>query len=183
MPSTLYSAAIDLGATSGRVILGAWSKNRLTLTEAHRFPNAFRSLGTHDYWEIGTLWHEVQAGLHRSGRIRDLEVVHFLLQLAEHHGFGILAEHAHPLGKRVAVVDDDALPRKNRVRKRRDVERWLRRNLRRWSSVVRLRMGRLALLLRRLVLRYRVGMRRRTWRWGLGTRRGDCRRTSECCCS
>ncbi len=66
MPSTVYSAAIDLGATSGRVILGAWSKNRLTLTEAHRFPNAFRSLGTHDYWEIGTLWHEVQTGLRKA---------------------------------------------------------------------------------------------------------------------
>ena len=60
---TVYSAAIDLGATSGRVILGAWSKNRLTLREVHRFPNAFRSLGAHDYWDIGTLWHEVQAGL------------------------------------------------------------------------------------------------------------------------
>lgn len=66
MPSTLYSAAIDLGATSGRVILGAWSKNRLTLTETHRFPNVFRSLGAHDYWEIGTLWHEVQTGLRRA---------------------------------------------------------------------------------------------------------------------
>ena len=66
MSSTLYSAAIDLGATSGRVILGAWSKNRLTLTEVHRFPNTFRSLGAHDYWEIGTLWHEVQAGLRQA---------------------------------------------------------------------------------------------------------------------
>jgi rhamnulokinase len=66
MPSTLYSVAIDLGATSGRVILGAWSRNRLTLTEAHRFPNAFRSLGAHDYWEIGTLWHEVQVGLRKA---------------------------------------------------------------------------------------------------------------------
>ncbi len=63
MPQALFAAAIDLGATSGRVILGSWSKNRLTLQEVHRFPNAFRSLGEHDYWEIGTLWHEVQTGL------------------------------------------------------------------------------------------------------------------------
>jgi rhamnulokinase len=66
MPATVYSAAIDLGATSGRVILGAWAKNRLTLTEAHRFPNSFRSLGPHDYWDIGTLWHEVQTGLNKA---------------------------------------------------------------------------------------------------------------------
>lgn len=63
MPKTLYTAAVDLGATSGRVILGAWSKNKLTLTEAHRFPNAYRELGANAYWELGTFWHEVRTGL------------------------------------------------------------------------------------------------------------------------
>ena len=66
MASPLYTAAVDLGATSGRVMLGKWAANRLTLTEAHRFPNAFRSLGQHDYWDIGTLWHEVQTGLRKA---------------------------------------------------------------------------------------------------------------------
>jgi rhamnulokinase len=64
--STVYSAAIDLGATSGRVLLGAWSKNRLSLNEVHRFPNTFRSLGAHDYWEVAGLWAEVRAGLLRA---------------------------------------------------------------------------------------------------------------------
>ena len=66
MPSPVFSAAVDLGATSGRVILGQWSKNRLRLTEVHRFPNAFRSIDGHDYWEVGTLWHEVQTGLKKA---------------------------------------------------------------------------------------------------------------------
>jgi rhamnulokinase len=66
MPSVTYSAAVDLGATNGRVILGAWSKNRLKLTEVHRFPNALRSVGAHDYWDIGGLWHEVQCGLRKA---------------------------------------------------------------------------------------------------------------------
>jgi rhamnulokinase len=66
MSSTIYTAAVDLGATIGRVILGAWSKNRLTLTEVHRFPNSFRTLGGHDYWDIGTLWHEAQTGLRKA---------------------------------------------------------------------------------------------------------------------
>ena len=66
MSSTIYTAAVDLGATSGRVILGAWSKNRLTLTEVYRFPNSFRTLGGHDYWDIGTLWHEAQTGLRKA---------------------------------------------------------------------------------------------------------------------
>jgi rhamnulokinase len=68
MPSakTLHLAAVDLGATSGRIILGTWSKNRLALTEVHRFPNAIRSLGAHDYWELGALWHEIQTGLRKA---------------------------------------------------------------------------------------------------------------------
>ncbi len=66
MASALYCAAVDLGATSGRVILGIWSRNQLTLTEAHRFKNTFHTIGAHDYWEIGGLWHEVQTGLRKA---------------------------------------------------------------------------------------------------------------------
>jgi rhamnulokinase len=58
-----YHAAIDLGATSGRVILGAWDGRALTLTEAHRFPNAVRALAGHEYWDIPTLWQEIITGL------------------------------------------------------------------------------------------------------------------------
>jgi rhamnulokinase len=65
MPRALYSAALDFGATSGRVILGQWSNHRLTLTEVHRFPNSFRTLNGHDYWEIAGLWHEAQVGLRK----------------------------------------------------------------------------------------------------------------------
>jgi len=63
MPQTVHCAAIDLGATSGRVIVGTWSKNRLELTEVHRFPNQFRSLGANDYWDLPYLWGEARAGL------------------------------------------------------------------------------------------------------------------------
>jgi len=59
----LHVAAVDLGATSGRVMLGTWNGRRLEITEAHRFPNAFRSAGGHDYWDIAGLWGEVQKGL------------------------------------------------------------------------------------------------------------------------
>ena len=66
MSSTIYTAAVDFGATSGRVILGSWSKNKLTLNEVHRFPNTFRTLASHDYWDLGTLWHEAQTGLRKA---------------------------------------------------------------------------------------------------------------------
>lgn len=61
--SPLHCAAVDLGATSGRVIVGTWAKNKLTLTEVHRFPNAFASLHGHDYWNLPGLWSEIQTGL------------------------------------------------------------------------------------------------------------------------
>src|SRR3954468_18768588 len=60
---TIHCAAVDLGATSGRVIVGTWSRQRLTLTEVHRFPNGFKSLGGHDYWDIPGLWTEIVTGL------------------------------------------------------------------------------------------------------------------------
>ena len=65
----IHCAAVDLGATSGRVILGTWQTGRrgltprLSLQEVHRFPNALRSAGGHDYWDLPGLWSEVQAGL------------------------------------------------------------------------------------------------------------------------
>lgn len=64
--ATLPCAAVDLGATSGRVIVGAWSRGRLALDEVHRFPNAFRSLGANDYWDLPGLWHEVSVGLRKA---------------------------------------------------------------------------------------------------------------------
>jgi rhamnulokinase len=58
-----YCLAVDLGATSGRVIVGTWAKNRLTLTEVHRFLHSLRSVAGHDYWDVAGLWTEVQTGL------------------------------------------------------------------------------------------------------------------------
>jgi len=62
--STATVAAIDLGATSGRVIVGEFSAaDGLRLTEAYRFPNQFHTLDGRDYWDLGRLWSEVRAGL------------------------------------------------------------------------------------------------------------------------
>ena len=71
MASVIYSAAIDLGATSGRVIVGAWNGRRLVLTEVHRFANAFHGLGGHDYWDLPRLWHEIRTGLAETDSCED----------------------------------------------------------------------------------------------------------------
>ncbi|HXQ80741.1 MAG TPA: FGGY-family carbohydrate kinase [Opitutaceae bacterium] len=63
---SVHCAAVDLGATSGRVIVGVFSGRGLSLTEVHRFPNQFRSLAGHEYWDLPYIWGEVRAGLARA---------------------------------------------------------------------------------------------------------------------
>ena len=55
--------AVDLGAESGRVMLGNFDGNRLQLKEVHRFPNSGVRLGENLYWDVLRLWSEIQAGL------------------------------------------------------------------------------------------------------------------------
>lgn len=59
----LHCAAVDLGATSGRVMIGTWSRQQLNLREVHRFPNGVRQVGERAYWDIAGLWEQVQHGL------------------------------------------------------------------------------------------------------------------------
>jgi rhamnulokinase len=64
----VHCAAVDLGATSGRVIVGEWAAGRLAMTEVRRFPNQFRPLAGHEYWDLPYLWGEVRAGLAEAKR-------------------------------------------------------------------------------------------------------------------
>ena len=66
--------AIDLGAESGRVILGTLDRGRLALEELHRFPNQPVRLPTGLYWDTARLWHEIQQGLAVAGRERKIAV-------------------------------------------------------------------------------------------------------------
>ncbi|MEW6403801.1 MAG: rhamnulokinase family protein [Chloroflexota bacterium] len=54
--------AIDLGAESGRAILGRIDE-RLTLDEIHRFPNGPVRAGDHIHWDVLRLWAEIQYSL------------------------------------------------------------------------------------------------------------------------
>lgn len=65
MPATTNILAVDLGASSGRVLLGRWDGARFSLGEVHRFPNRQVAIGTHQYWNILGLWNEICAGLAR----------------------------------------------------------------------------------------------------------------------
>jgi rhamnulokinase len=64
-------AAVDLGASSGRVMVGRVGPNDLELTEVHRFPNNPVRLPDGLHWDILRLYHEVLAGLREATRADD----------------------------------------------------------------------------------------------------------------
>lgn len=66
--------AIDLGAESGRAMLGRLEQNRLELEELHRFPNQPVRLPDGLYWDSLRLFHEIREGLRIAGRERKLHL-------------------------------------------------------------------------------------------------------------
>ncbi len=55
--------AFDLGAESGRAVLGRLDGQRLALTEVHRFANVPVRMNGHLHWDLLALWRELKAGL------------------------------------------------------------------------------------------------------------------------
>ena len=55
--------AVDLGATSGRTILGSLVDGKLVQRELTRFPNPIIETGGHFFWDIYALYNEVVRGL------------------------------------------------------------------------------------------------------------------------
>lgn len=55
--------ALDLGASSGRVVVGRLNDEHLSLTETHRFPNEMIHIHNRIYWDILRLFHELKQGL------------------------------------------------------------------------------------------------------------------------
>ena len=63
-----YYFAVDLGATSGRTILGTLDNGRLAQEELTRFPNNLIETGCHFYWDIYALYFEMIRGLKEVAR-------------------------------------------------------------------------------------------------------------------
>ena len=64
--------AIDLGAESGRALLGTLSAGKLNVEELHRFPNTPVRVQSALYWDMLRLWHEIQHGIAVATRERGL---------------------------------------------------------------------------------------------------------------
>jgi len=63
--------AVDLGAESGRVILGKLVDNHLQLQEVYRFPNGGVRLGSHLFWDVLRLWSEIRTGIFQAANQSD----------------------------------------------------------------------------------------------------------------
>jgi rhamnulokinase len=63
MSASVSFLAVDLGASSGRVMDCRWDGARFAWHELHRFPNAGVRVGPSLYWDVLRIWSEVQNGL------------------------------------------------------------------------------------------------------------------------
>ena len=70
MKNKKYFYAVDLGATSGRTILGSLEDGRLEQEELTRFSNNLIETGGHFYWDIYALYLEMIKGLQEVARRR-----------------------------------------------------------------------------------------------------------------
>ena len=73
MTDKKYFFAVDLGATSGRTIIGSMADGRLEQEEITRFPNNLIKTGGHFYWDIYALYLEMIRGLKEVAR-RGLDI-------------------------------------------------------------------------------------------------------------
>ena len=74
MEQNSYFFAVDLGATSGRTIIGSIADGQFELEEVTRFPNNLIEQGGHYYWDIHALYFEIIRGLKEVAR-RGLEIM------------------------------------------------------------------------------------------------------------
>ena len=66
--------SVDLGATSGRTVLGIFTQHELELKELNRFPNHLIETGGHFYWDIYELYRNVLEGLKLAAKEEDIEI-------------------------------------------------------------------------------------------------------------
>ena len=69
--------AVDLGASSGRVMLGRFDGEKISVEELHRFSNDPVTLGGTMYWDFLRLFHEIRQGLLKSkkyGKVDSISV-------------------------------------------------------------------------------------------------------------
>ena len=73
MSASVSFLAVDLGASSGRIMDCNWDGDRFSLEEIHRFSNGGVRFASHLYWDVLRIWSEIQNGL-KKFRVKQYDV-------------------------------------------------------------------------------------------------------------
>ncbi len=106
-----YYLAIDIGASSGRHILGSIENGKMVLEEIYRFENGMKKKDGHLCWDVNALFNEIKTGISRCKQIGKIPVtmgidtwaVDYVLLDHENH---ILGETYGYRDKRTTGMDD-----------------------------------------------------------------------------
>lgn len=101
-------AAVDLGASSGRVMAGTVGPGQLSLEEVRRFPNGGVQAGPVLYWDVLGLYRETLAGIRDAGALDGVGIDSWAVD------YGLLDESGALLGNPVHHRDSrtDGVPEK-----------------------------------------------------------------------
>ena len=64
-----YTLAVDIGASSGRHILGSVQDGKIVLEEVYRFENGYTEKNGHFCWDFDRLFAEILNGMKRCGEL------------------------------------------------------------------------------------------------------------------
>ncbi|MCA9258409.1 MAG: rhamnulokinase, partial [Planctomycetales bacterium] len=105
MPSAARTyLAVDLGASSGRVVAGHFDGQRVSLEEVHRFENGPVAVGPRLYWRTFQLWSDIQDGLRAAAQRFGSQIVSVGVDTWG-VDFGLLDAHDELLSAPVAYRD------------------------------------------------------------------------------
>ncbi len=92
-------AAVDLGASSGRVMAGTAGPSVLSVEEVRRFPNGGVRAGPALYWDVLGLYRETLAGIREAGRLDGIGIDSWAVD------YGLLDDRGALLGNPVHYRD------------------------------------------------------------------------------
>ncbi|MBO4505526.1 MAG: rhamnulokinase [Lachnospiraceae bacterium] len=69
-----YYLAVDIGASSGRHILGSLENGKMNIEEIYRFPNGMIEKNGHKYWDADALFGHIKAGMKKCAELGKIPV-------------------------------------------------------------------------------------------------------------
>ena len=99
MPETMRLLAADLGAETGRAVVGSFVGDRIALEEVHRFPNRAVDVGGTLHWDVLRLYADMLDGIRAAGRLASVGIDTWGVD------FGLLDRAGHLLGNPVHYRD------------------------------------------------------------------------------